>query len=127
MAKKKFDVEMYSYGIYDHWDSKSKILPKVTKHTTEIPAELGAEFGYILRIRGARGKAITYQIDHPPFLDSRGNPAPSFTGKQFIKNIDFQFFIGDGIWEPVADKVGEWLITCFLDGTKVAEKTFNVG
>lgn len=114
---------MYSYGIYDRWDPKSKKLPKVTKHTTEISGRAGIEFGYVLKIRGARGKALTFTIDHPPFPDGRGEPAAPFTGKEFITNNDFQFFIGDTIWEPVEDKMGEWLITCEIDGKKVAEKS----
>ena len=126
VAKKKCDVEMYSYGVYDRWDPKSKELPKVTRHTTDIPAKVGIEFGYVLKIRGARGRTLSFTIDHPPFLDSKGKSAAPFTGEQFIRDNDFQFFIGDSIWEPIDDKVGEWLITCEIDGNKVAEKAFNV-
>jgi hypothetical protein len=126
MAKKKPEVQMHSHGQYDGWDRESRELPNLVRITTEIKAELDVEFGYILRIRNARNSKITFCIDHPPFKNSSGNIAPSFKGELYVKTNDFRFFLGDTIWEPVADKRGAWQLTTWLDGVKVASKTLQL-
>lgn len=126
MPKKKPDVTMHSYGLYDGWDRESKDLPNLVKITMEIETALDIEFGYILRIRNARNAKITFLIDHPPFMDSAGNPAPPFEGELYVKTNDFRFFLGDTIWEPVADKRGAWRLVTWLDGQKVADKTLTM-
>ena len=123
MAKKKADVSMHSYGLYDGWDREGKNLPSLMKITTEIEAALEVEFGYILRIRNARNSKITFRIEHPPFKDDDGEIAPPFDGELYVKTNDFRFFLGDTVWEPVADKRGAWRLITWLDGAMVADKT----
>lgn len=123
MSKKKSEVTIHSYGLYDGWDRESKELPDIVKITTEIEAALGIEFGYILRIRNARNSKIAFRIEHPPFKDSSGKAEAPFTGELHVKTNDFRFFLGDTVWEPVDDKKGEWRLITWLDGEMVADKT----
>jgi len=126
MAKKKVDVTMHSHGIYDGWDRDSKELPNLVKITTEIETALDIEFGYILRIRGARNSRIRFRIEHPPFKGSDGSIAAPFDGELYVKTNDFRFFLGDTVWDPVEDKRGAWRLITWLDGEKVADKTLNM-
>jgi hypothetical protein len=126
MARKKPDVAMHSYGLYDGWDRESKNLPGLLKITTEIKAALEVEFGYILRIRNARNCKITFRIEHPPFKRDDGEIAPPFTGELYVKTNDFRFFLGDTIWAPVSDKKGEWRLITWIDGCRVADKVLSV-
>ena len=126
MAKRKTSVHIFSYGEYSKWDRKSKSLPKILNFTTEIRAEIGTEFGYVLHVKNGKGKVLSFVIDHPPFTDKDGNIRPPFTGEQFIRTNDFEFYLGDCIWEPLEDKIGGWKITTFLEGETVASKTFRV-
>ena len=126
MAKSKIQFETVSYGMYSEWDRKSKELPTIKKFTLEIPAKVGVEFGYILNIKRAKGKQISFCIDHPPFNDSKGKPAAPFTGDVYVRTNDWNFFIGDTIWEPIYDKVGPWRITVELDGQLLEDKTFQI-
>lgn len=123
MAKKKPQVDMHSHGLYDGWNRDSKELPNLVKITMEVEAALDIEFGYILRIRNARNSKITFRIEHPPFKDSSGNPAPPFDGELYVKTNDFRFFLGDTVWAPVDDKRGDWRLITWLDGKKVADQT----
>jgi len=126
MAKKKIQSELYSYGIYSRWDRSSKDLPKLIKITNQIPLELDIEFGYILRIKGAKGKRIQYQIDHPPFTDENGKISPPFTGEYFVRSNDYELFLGDTIWEPIYNKKGEWKLTTWIDGQILIQKSLFV-
>jgi hypothetical protein len=126
MARKKPEVTLHSYGLYDGWDRDSKELPNLVKITDELMTELDMEFGYILRIRNARNSRITFRIDHPPFRDSSGTVAPPFVGELYVKTNDFRFFLGDTIWAPMEDKKGEWRLVTWLDGEKVADKTLTM-
>ena len=65
MAKKKPAIKMQTYGIYSHWDAKSKELPKIKEFTTDIPAAIDIEFGFVINVINARGKKAYYCIDHP--------------------------------------------------------------
>jgi len=123
MARKKPEVDIHSCGIYDGWDRESRELPTLVSITNEIEAKLDVEFGYILRIRNARNCRITFRIEHPPFMDSSGRPAPPFEGELYVKTNDYRFFLGDTIWSPVEDKRGEWRLITWLDDEKVADKT----
>ncbi len=126
MAKKKIDSELYSYGIYSNWDRNSKELPKLKKITTEIPLQLDIEFGYVVKIKGAKGKRIQFEIDHPPFPDKNGRPTPPFTGEYFVKSNDYEFFLGDTIWLPLHNKKGEWKLTTWLDDKILFQKSLYV-
>ncbi|SMO44085.1 protein of unknown function [Saccharicrinis carchari] len=126
MAKNKIQSELYSYGIYSQWNRDSKELPKLKKITTEIPLQLGIEFGYVIKIKGAKGKRIQFEIDHPPFPDENGKTTPPFTGELFVKSNDYEFFLGDTIWEPIEDKKGEWKLSTWIDGKVLYQKSLFV-
>ena len=104
MAKRKITWELYSYGIYSRWERSSKELPRLMDITDRIPVQPDIEFGYILKIIGAKGKKLEFCIDHPPFNDDKGNPAPPFEGEYFINSNNYDFFLGDTVWEPFEDK-----------------------
>ena len=126
MAKPKITWEIETYGIYTGWDKESKKLPQVVKHTQTIPARIGIEFGYILSIKKAKGKKLSFCIDHPSFCDEWGNVMPPFTGEVYVRANQWEFFLGDTIWEPVHDKVGDWRLTISMDGQILSDKTFQV-
>ena len=109
MPKPKFTWKIVSYGIYVNWDRDSKDLPDIVKFSETIPARIGVEFGYILNIKKAKGKKLYFCIEHPPFTDEKGDVMPSFSGELYVRTNDWHFFLGDTIWEPVHDKVGEWV------------------
>ncbi len=126
MAKPKITYKIETYGIYTGWDKHSKDLPKIKRHTDTIPARVDIEFGYVLSINKAKGKKLAFCIDHPPFCDEEGNVRPPFTGEVYVGANQWQFFLGDTIWEPVHDKVGPWRLTVTLDGKTIADKTFQI-
>lgn len=115
-----------SYGLYTAWDRESKTLPKIIKHTLDIPAEVGIEFGYILSVKKAKGEVLDFSIEHPPFCDENGEFMPPFVGTYFINSNDFEFFLGDTIWEPVDDKKGIWTLIVSYKGKEVVRKSFNI-
>lgn len=117
---------MYSFGEYSEWDRQSKKIPKILDITTEIKAEIGTEFGYVLHIKQGKGEMLTFKIEHPPFTDENGKIRPPFTGEQFIRTNDFEFFLGDCIWEPLDDKLGKWELSTFYQGKRVAHKIFTL-
>ena len=123
-AKTKTTWELDTWGIYTHWDRESKELPEFKECTHEIPARLGIEFGYVLKIRKGKGKKLQFRIEHPPFPDSEGRPTPPFTGEIYIRSNDWEFFLGDTVWEPVSDKIGAWRLVTELEGTILADETF---
>jgi hypothetical protein len=126
MVKKKIEVKMYSYGEYSQWDRQSKLIPRLLDITDVIEAELGTEFGYVLRIKGAKGKKIDFCIDHPSFCDDKGEVMPSFTGEVIINSNDYEFFLGDCIWAPIGDKMGTWVMTTKIEGCVFAKKALKL-
>ena len=126
MAKKKLTAKIASYGIYDGFDSHSEALPLILHFTTKIPSRIGIEFGYILNITKGRGEKLSFCIDHPPFKNSSGDLAPSFTGEFYVKTADFNFFLGDTIWAPIEDKMGDWVLSVAWNGKTIAKKKFNI-
>ena len=126
MAKRKPQVKMRSYGIYQKWDADSKDLPRVVEFTTEIPATIDIEFGFVIQITGAKNKELAYCIDRPGILDDEGNRRDPFDGSVYVRSNDWQFYLGDTIWAPISDKLGEWHMWIELDGQVIAEKTFDV-
>ena len=117
---------MFSYGEYSKWNRSSKEIPKILEFTTEIMAEIGTEFGYVLHIKNGKGEKLTFKIDHPPFNDNEGNLRPPFIGEQFIRTNDFKFYLGDCVWEPLEDKLGKWELTTYYNGKEVARKIFKL-
>jgi hypothetical protein len=124
MAKHIPQVTMISYGIYEPWDRKT--IPKLIKFATEIPVALNHEFGYVLHIRKGKNSLLDYTMEHPSFKDGNGHKAAPFTGEQYVKQNDYQFFLGDTFWEPLRDKAGRWELVTRLDGKEVARKVFNM-
>jgi len=61
-----------------------------------------------------------------PFKDELGNTVLPFTGEQFVRTNDFEFYIGDCVWEPLEDKLGKWELTTWHEGKIVAQKTFTL-
>ncbi len=126
MAKPKAQCKLISYGIYDGWDRNSKSLPQITDFRREVPARIGIEFGYVLNFKKAKGKLLSYCIEHPPFPDKHGEPAPPFTGEEYVRANDWSFYLGDTVWEPVEDKIGTWRLITELEGRVVADETFSL-
>lgn len=126
MGRRKPEIRMRTWGIYSQWDSDSKQLPKIVQVTTRVPARVDIEFGFVVNVKGAKNQELEYCIDHPGILDDAGNRRDPFTGTVYVKTNDWDFFLGDTIWNPVADKLGEWRLTVEIDGTPIAEKSFDV-
>ena len=126
MAKKQPQVNIRTFGIYTKWDSDAKNLPKLVEVTESVPAEVDIEFGFIARIRNAKNQRLHYCIDHPGIRDDDGNVREPFIGFVFVKTNDWDFYLGDTIWEPIDDKLGEWHMWIELNGSRMAEKTFEV-
>lgn len=126
MAKRSPIIEMTSYGIYSTWDSKSKHLPKIQEFTTHVPADIDVEFGFIVNIKKAKGAVIHYCIDHPGILSKKGDPLAPFEGEEHVGSNDWDFYLGDTIWAPVNDKLGQWQMRIELNGRTIAEKTFHL-
>lgn len=126
MAKRKPETRVRSFGLYTPFERGGKELPKIREFTTEVPARLGVEFGLIVTIRKARGATLRYTIEHPPFRDGDGEIVPPFTGESIVPHSEYDFFLGDTVWEPLADKVGDWTLRLEVDDEIVAEKTFCV-
>jgi len=126
MAKKKPEVKLRSWGVYTPLDPNSKELPQLIKMTRDIPCELDIEFGYIVNIKKAKNRKLQYCIYHPNIPDEDGNPLPPFDGEVYIKQNDWDFFIGDTIWKPVENKQGPWRITLAIDGQLIADETLNL-
>ncbi len=101
-------VKIDSYdGRYTKWEHDSKKLPEIRAYTNTIEAIEGNEFGMILRIIYGKGLKLDFCIKHPPFQNAKGNQEPDFKGEHFVNSNDLRFYIGDCIWPPVEDKVGE--------------------
>lgn len=126
MAKIKPLVSMQSYGIYTQWDSSSKELPQIQSFTTKVPAKLDIEFGFIINIKKAKGEKIHFCIYHPDIPDDDGIAMALFEGTEYIKNNDWHFYLGDTLWQPINNKIGDWRMTIELNSKIIADKTFSV-
>ncbi len=126
MAKAKSTCKLLTYGIYNKWDKQDKNLPKLKEYTTLVPAIIDIEFGFVLQIEKAKGKKLSFCIDHPGIYDDKGRQRAPFTGDVYIKQNSWKFYLGDTIWAPINDKLGEWRMSVEVDGQEVACKTFTV-
>ena len=126
VSRKKIDINLYSFGQYTEWDRNSRKLPKIVNISDVIEAEVGTEFGYVLKIKSGKGKKIEFKIIHPPFTDGNGEIMPDFTGEYYVNSNDYEFFLGDYIWEPLEDKLGNWRLITYLDGQVIADKTLHL-
>ena len=80
MAKRKPEIRLRSYGIYERWDSQEKALPKIKEFTLDVPAVVDIEFGLIVNIKGAKNQRLDFCIDHPRILDNQGERRSPFDG-----------------------------------------------
>ncbi len=126
MANRKPKIRMRTYGIYDGWNASSRKLPKIREVTTRIPARVDIEFGFIINITGAKNQELDFCINHPGIRDAEGNVRAPFDGSVYVKTNDWDFYLGDTIWLPIADKLGPWEMTVDLGGQTIASKTFEV-
>ena len=126
MSKRKPQIKLKSYGIYKHWDSESKELPRILEFTTRVPAKIDVEFGLVVNIKGAKNKQLVYCIDHPGIRDEEGRVRPPFDGVVYVRSNDWNFYLGDTVWEPIDDKLGDWRMTLELDNRVIADKTFEL-
>ena len=116
MPKRKPEIRIRSYGIYDQWDSDAKELPRIVEFTTQVPAKVDIEFGLVINIKGAKNEELFYCIDHPGILDADGKRRDPFDGSVYVRSNDWDFYLGDTIWLPLEDKLGAWRMTLELDG-----------
>ena len=126
MSKLKADVSIIYSGIFSQWDNSSDELPRLLQATVHVPALIDTEFGFITRIKKAKNQILTYCIYHPDIPDDDGNIRPPFEGEVFVKENDWRFYLGDCIWAPVNNKLGNWRMTLTLNGKIIADKTFKV-
>lgn len=126
MAKSKPIISLQSYGIYSNWDSKSKSLPQIKEFTTDVNAKLDIEFGLIVNIKKAKGEKLHFCIYHPDIPDENGDIMAPFEGVEYVKDNDWHFYLGDTLWEPIENKLGDWRMTLTLNNQVIADKTFNV-
>ena len=126
MAKRKPQIRIRSYGIYTQWESGSRDLPKISEFTMDVPAIVDIEFGLVVNIQGAKNQELEYCIYHPGIIDKNGNVREPFDGVVYVKTNDWNFYLGDTIWEPLEDKLGDWRMTLEMDNKLIAEKTFCV-
>ncbi|MFV0291678.1 MAG: DUF3859 domain-containing protein [Mangrovibacterium sp.] len=126
MGKKKAQVELYSYGEYSPWEKGNKSLPKLISITNTVSVDIGTEFGYVLRIKQAKGSKINFRIIHPPCNDEHGKPIGDLCGEIYVNSNDYEFFLGDGVWAPLHDKLGDWRLMTYLDGEIIADKTLKL-
>ncbi len=126
MAKRKPSFELYSYGIYSKWERDSKEIPRLLEITDVIKAEPDLEFGYLLKVKGGKGCKLTFRINHPEIHDKNGKPMLPFEGEHYVNSNDWEFFLGDTIWEPVEDKLGSWELITYFEGKVVAHKVLRM-
>lgn len=126
VAKHKIKVTVESFGIYGDWQSSTKKMPKILETTTLIPAQIDIEFGLTISVLNAKGNTIKWCIDHPKITDKKGRQMAPFEGDEYIRNNKWSFYLGDTLWAPLEDKVGDWHMYLMIDDELVAEKTFRV-
>ncbi|MDU0353636.1 DUF3859 domain-containing protein [Paraglaciecola aquimarina] len=126
MSKLRSNFSISSFGIYEKWDEKSKSLPQIKTFTTNIPAQIDIEFGFILHALKAKGKRLDWVIYHPDVPDKNGQVMPPFEGDVYVRNNDWQFYLGDTVWPPIENKVGDWRMVIECEGKILADKTFSV-
>lgn len=126
MAKSTPSFRIRTFGTYSKWDADSKELPTPVENTTHIPAIVDIEFGFVVNVKGGKNQKLRFCIDHPQIKDAAGDIRPPFTGDVYVKSNDWNFFLGDTIWEPLDDKLGHWHLSLKWNDKVVAEKTFLV-
>ena len=126
LSKKKIDIHLFTWGEYTSWNKTSKVLPRILNIGDTVEAEIGTEFGYVLRIKKAKGIQLNFRIIHPPFSDKNGQQTDDFTGEVYINSNDYEFFLGDCVWEPLEDKLGPWRLITAMGEKVIADKTLHL-
>lgn len=128
MAKKRkaLVVKMESYGLYAKWSNRCKELPKFLKFTDSVPLRVESEFGFVLHIKGAKGMAVEYVVEHPKIVGEDGKLMPTFVGEIPIRDNESRVYVGDTLWEPLSDKKGVWRVVAKIEGTVYGDKRFTV-
>ncbi|MFT3740327.1 MAG: DUF3859 domain-containing protein [Breznakibacter sp.] len=127
MARRQLECEIYTYGIYSHWDdNETKILPRIEEITNMVAIRPGIEFGMVLKLKGGKGKLLSYRIDHPRMMDNNGHEMPPFEGEYFIDSNEYEFFLGDTVWEPYEQMAGDWLLSTWCEGKLIARKKIRL-
>ncbi len=126
MPRKTPDIKLISRGLYTPFHRAGEDLPRLIEATRSVPASLDSEFGCIIEVRGGRGLTLAFTIEHPSFVDEKGETVPTFEGEFFIDANEYRMFVGDTLWEPLADKVGRWTIRVFIEKQAVIEEWFDV-
>lgn len=126
MPRSRPTFRIRTFGTYTQWDADSKDLPRPLENTTRIPAVVDIEFGFVVNVKHGKNLQLQFCIDHPQIKDAQGTIRPPFTGDVYVKSNDWDFFLGDTIWEPLEDKVGHWHLSLSWQGTIVAEETFLI-
>lgn len=117
---------MRTHGLHTKWDASSKELPRFLEATSRIAARIDVEFGFVVKITGAKNQRLDFYIEHPGIRDADGKTRPPFDGTVYVKTNDWDFYLGDTIWEPIDDKLGDWKMWIEIGGNVLAEKTFHV-
>ncbi len=126
MARRRPVISEVSYGLYSRFEAGGKGLPGVVRFTTAVPAVVGQEFGLIVKIKQGRGLLIDWEIEHPRVPSAEGGVMAPFMGSEYVRTQDYDFFLGDALWEPLIHMVGEWKLTVNLDRKTAAQRTFEV-
>ncbi len=126
MKRSVFSWKLESFGRYTAWNRDAKALPDLLEITDTIVASEGVEFGYVLNIFKAKGKKLTFSIEHPPFLNEAGEVTPAFTGEVYVRSNNWEFFLGDTLWLPLEDKLGSWRLITTIDDQILADKQFEI-
>ena len=120
------EIEIISYGIYSKWDRASSALPEFQELTDQIKAEVDIEFGMIVEIRKSKGTYLSWRIDHPPFKGENGKVLPAFEDSFRVKQNPYRFFLGDTLWEPLIDMLGEWKLSIYYEDELLISKTLFI-
>ena len=124
-ARKQLRLTVRSYGLYEAWTSGQKHLPILQQFTNLIPATIGIEFGMIVNIQHGRGHKLDWKMEHPPFVNQQtGRVEPAFHGQEHIPNNNYDFFLGDTVWQPWQDKCGPWTLTISHRKQQLAQHSF---
>jgi hypothetical protein len=71
MSKTNPIFKIESVGIYDSFDATGKSLPKISRHTARIPAQIDIEFGLTRSVKKAKGMTLGWCIKHPNICDKK--------------------------------------------------------
>lgn len=108
MVKLKFIIEIVIYGIYIKWDVDVKVLFKIKIFINYIFLELDIEFGFIVNIKWVKNQQVCYCIYYFDIFDEDGVFMLFFDGEEYICFNDWDFYLGDMLWELFSNKVGDW-------------------